>query len=240
MIEVNRMNRVLVVEDEKSICSFISLNLRHSGYDVIETDTGEKALDELRRDPRIRMILLDVMLPGINGFEVCHRIRESNPDIGIIILTAKIQEEDKVRGLKTGADDYITKPFSPAEMLARVQALLRRMDLERKKRDQNNGIIRSSLFTLSLDDEQFYKGDELIELTPTEFELVKVLMENENKLLSRRALLESVWGKNFVGDMKIIDVNIRRIRQKIEDDPSSPQYIATHWGKGYIWTGENQ
>ncbi|WP_100489746.1 response regulator transcription factor [Sporolactobacillus pectinivorans] len=234
------MNRVLVVEDEKSICSFISLNLRHSGYDVIETDTGEKALDELRRDPRIRMILLDVMLPGINGFEVCHRIRESNPDIGIIILTAKIQEEDKVRGLKTGADDYITKPFSPAEMLARVQALLRRMDLERKKRDQNNGIIRSSLFTLSLDDEQFYKGDELIELTPTEFELVKVLMENENKLLSRRALLESVWGKNFVGDMKIIDVNIRRIRQKIEDDPSSPQYIATHWGKGYIWTGENQ
>lgn len=234
------MNRVLVVEDEKSIGSFISLNLRHSGYDVIETDTGEKALDELRRDPRIRMILLDVMLPGINGFEVCHRIRESNPDIGIIILTAKIQEEDKVRGLKTGADDYITKPFSPAEMLARVQAVLRRMDLERKKRDQNNGVIRSSLFTLSLNDEQFYRGDELIELTPTEFELVKVLMENENKLLSRRALLESVWGKNFVGDMKIIDVNIRRIRQKIEDNPSSPQYIATHWGKGYIWTGGNQ
>lgn len=232
------MVQIMVVEDEKSIRSFIVLNLKHAGFEVYEAESGEKAWQILQQDQAIQLLLLDVMLPGISGFDLCRKIRETNQMIGIILLTARVMETDKVSGLRMGADDYITKPFSPAEMIARVKSLLRRMrtnvdTVPPRKRT----ILVSGPFKLSLEDERFFKGDQLIELTPTEFELVKILIENKNRLLTRDELLDDVWGANFVGDTKIVDVNIRRLRQKIEENPSKPFYIKTHWGRGYIWNG---
>lgn len=233
--EVIDMDKILVVEDELSIRGFIVLNLKHSGFDVLTTSRGEQALQLLREHPDIRIVLLDVMLPGMDGFEICRKIREDGLQNGIIMLTARIQENDKVHGLSNGADDYITKPFSPSEMIARVRSLLRRLNSEPLKKPTE--ILKSGVFRLTAEDECFYKGAEPIDLTPTEFELVRTLMKNKNQLLSREQLIDAVWGKNFVGDAKIIDVNIRRLRQKIEDDPAQPKYIQTHWGRGYLWDG---
>lgn len=229
------MEKLMVVEDEASIRGFIVLSLKHAGFGVLEVETGEEALRMIKREPSVHIVLLDVMLPGMNGFDVCEQMRKLKSAVGIILLTAKIQETDKVHGLGIGADDYITKPFSPAEMIARVQALLRRLNGNEINADSE--YIVSSVFKLSKKNEQFFKNDQLIELTPTEFTLIKTLMENENGLLSRDELLDLVWGKNFVGDAKIVDVNIRRLRQKIEDEPSEPSYIMTHWGRGYFWNG---
>ncbi|MCO7175432.1 response regulator transcription factor [Sporolactobacillus kofuensis] len=228
------MEQIMVVEDEASIRGFIVLSLKHAGFDVLQAETGEEALEILEEKPMIQIILLDVMLPGINGFDVAKQVRAWNKSIGIILLTAKIQEADKVQGLDLGADDYITKPFSPAEMIARVKAVLRR--LNDPVSQVQNEYITSSPFKLSKKNEQFFKDDQLIELTPTEFLLIETLMEHEDSLLSRDELLEHVWGTHF-GDAKIVDVNIRRLRQKIEEDPSDPQYICTHWGRGYFWHG---
>jgi DNA-binding response OmpR family regulator len=232
------MDKIMVVEDEASIRGFIVLSLKHAGYEVLISGSGEQALQLFSQNPNIKIILLDVMLPGIDGFEVCRRLRAVSDSIGIILLTAKIQESDKVQGLRFGADDYITKPFSPAEMIARIQALGRRLGL-RDKKDEAETIV-SSIFRLCGNNEQFFRNDQLIELTPTEFQLVKVLMQHADQLLSRDELLDKVWGKNFVGDAKIVDVNVRRLRQKIEDDPSNPRYIVTHWGRGYFWHGDKR
>ncbi|MCO7124551.1 response regulator transcription factor [Sporolactobacillus shoreicorticis] len=232
------MDKIMVVEDEASIRDFIVLSLKHAGYEVLTSESGELALQLFSQNPDIKIILLDVMLPGIDGFEVCRRLRVASDSIGIILLTAKIQESDKVQGLGLGADDYITKPFSPAEMIARLKALRRRLGLQGKK-DQAETIV-SSIFRLCEDNEQFFRNGQLIELTPTEFQLVKVLMQHADQLLSRDELLDKVWGKNFVGDAKIVDVNVRRLRQKIEDDPSNPRYIVTHWGRGYFWHGDKR
>lgn len=230
------MGKILVLEDESAIRSFIVLNLKKAGYDVTEAHTGEQAL-ELMESSSFDIALLDVMLPGIDGFSVCERIRQKNELVGIIMLTARTQDEDKVEGLTIGADDYITKPFSPSELTARIHSLLRRLG-RIQKRDQD--IIKSGPFELYLVNEVLKKRGEEIDLTPTEFCLMQEFMSAPKELFSRHELLDRVWGEEYIGDPKVVDVNIRRLRRKIEDNPSRPTYIETVWGRGYYWKGEGE
>ena len=225
------MKKVLVLEDESSIRGFIDINLRRAGYDVVEAETGEEALERLRENPDIRVALLDIMLPGIDGFEVCRRIRATNTRIGIIMLTARSQEMDKVTGLMTGADDYVTKPFSPAELTARVDALFRRTGGE----PVSEGEIRQDPFLLNTRNRTLEKNGERIKLTQVEYSIMKVFMENPGTALSREEILDKVWGRDYFGELKIVDVNIRRLRLKIEDNVQNPAYITTVWGYGYKW-----
>ena len=225
------MKKVLVLEDESSIRSFIVINLRRAGYEVIEAETGEEALEKLKEHADVRVALLDIMLPGIDGFEVCRRIRATNATIGIIMLTARSQEMDKVTGLMTGADDYVTKPFSPAELLARVDALYRRIGGSENTED----VLSSGPFVLHLRSRTLDKNSEHIRLTQTEFAIMKLFMENPGRALSREDILHAVWGADYNGEVKIVDVNIRRLRIKIEDDATEPEYITTVWGYGYKW-----
>jgi DNA-binding response OmpR family regulator len=225
------MKKVLVLEDESSIRSFIVINLRRAGYEVIEAETGEEALEKLEQHRDTRVALLDVMLPGIDGFEVCRRIRAGNANIGIIMLTARAQEMDKVTGLMTGADDYVTKPFSPAELTARVDALMRRSG----GGEANDGEIRQDPFLLNTRNRTLEKNGERVKLTQVEYAIIKMFMENPGKALSREEILDMVWGRDYFGELKIVDVNIRRLRLKIEDNPTNPTYITTVWGYGYKW-----
>lgn len=225
------MKKVLVLEDESSIRSFVVINLRRSGYEPIEAETGEQALEQLKRHPDIRVALLDVMLPDIDGFEVCRRIRASDSQIGIIMLTAKSQEMDKVTGLMTGADDYVTKPFSPAELTARIDALYRRTGSD----ERNDGELCHGPFRLNTRNRTLEKNNERIRLTQIEYSIIKLFMDNPGKALSREDILNAVWGRDYFGELKIVDVNIRRLRLKIEDDPAIPTYITTVWGYGYKW-----
>ncbi|MGZ9584200.1 response regulator transcription factor [Paenibacillus marinisediminis] len=229
------MTKILILEDEDSIRSFIVINLKRNGFEVVEASNGNEALDKLMGDPTIDIALLDVMVPGIDGFEVCRRIREQNERIGIIFLTAKVQEQDKVYALSVGADDHVSKPFSPTELVARIQSLLRRV--HSFQQTTQKVVYHSGPFTLDLIAKRFLKNDEAIDLTPTEFSLIQYFMEKEEMTLSRDILLDHVWGKDYMGDPKIVDVNVRRLRQKIEDEPSSPKYIETVWGHGYKWRG---
>ena len=226
------MKKVLVLEDEAGIRSFVVINLRRSGYDPIEAATGEEALRKLSEDPDIELALLDVMLPDIDGFEVCRRIRAMNSRIGIMMLTAMSQEMDKVTGLMTGADDYVTKPFSPAELLARVDALYRRVGADEEQEEQE---LRNGPFLLNPRNRTLDKNGERVKLTQTEYAIIKLFMENPGKALSREDILTSVWGPEYKGELKIVDVNIRRLRIKIEDTPTFPTYITTIWGYGYKW-----
>ena len=226
------MRKVLVLEDESSIRSFIVINLRRAGYDVIEAETGEAALERLKEHPDTRVALLDIMLPGIDGFEVCRRIRATNARIGIIMLTARSQEMDKVTGLMTGADDYVTKPFSPAELTARVDALCRRSGGEDLA---HSGEIRQPPFLMNTRNRTLEKNGERIKLTQVEYSIMRFFMENPGKALSREEILDRVWGQDYFGDLKIVDVNIRRLRLKIEDNVQTPNYITTVWGYGYKW-----
>ena len=225
------MKKVLVLEDEASIRGFIDINLRRAGYDVVEAASGEEALERLKENPDIRVALLDIMLPGIDGFEVCRRIRATNTRIGIIMLTARSQEMDKVTGLMTGADDYVTKPFSPAELTARVDALVRRTGGE----PVGEGEIRQDPFLLNTRNRTLEKNGERIKLTQVEYSIMKVFMENPGTALSREEILDKVWGRDYFGELKIVDVNIRRLRLKIEDNVQNPAYITTVWGYGYKW-----
>ena len=220
-----------MLEDESSIRSFIVINLRRAGYEVVEAETGEEALEKLEHHRDTRVALLDVMLPGIDGFEVCRRIRASNSHIGIIMLTARAQEMDKVTGLMTGADDYVTKPFSPAELTARVDALMRRSG----GNDSVEGEIRQEPFLLNTRNRTLEKNGQRIKLTQVEYAIIKMFMENPGKALSREEILDMVWGRDYFGELKIVDVNIRRLRLKIEDNPTNPTYITTVWGYGYKW-----
>ncbi len=226
------MKKVLVLEDEASIRGFIVINLRRGGYDVIEAESGEEALEKLRDHPDTQVALLDIMLPGIDGFEVCRRIRATNTRIGIIMLTARSQEMDKVTGLMTGADDYVTKPFSPAELTARVDALFRRAGGEETV---PTGEISQPPFLLNTRNRTLEKNGERIKLTQVEYSIVKMFMENPGKALSREEILDTVWGRDYFAELKIVDVNIRRLRLKIEDDVTNPGYITTVWGFGYKW-----
>ncbi|MFF0829619.1 response regulator transcription factor [Brevibacillus sp. NPDC003359] len=225
--------KVLLLEDEKSIRDFVRINLKREGYEVIEAGTGEEALALADQQSDIVIAILDVMLPGIDGFEVCGQLRKKYPRLGIIMLTAKSQELDKVMGLEFGADDYVSKPFSPAELLARVKALHRRLTPIPESEDKNE--INIAPFKLLLDERKLIRVEQEIDLTPKEFAIIKLLAENANKAISRDEILTAVWGQFFVGDLKIVDVNIRRIRQKIEDDPAHPTFLETVWGYGYLW-----
>ncbi len=229
------MAKILIVEDEEAIRSFIRVNLKRHNFEIIEAASGEEALEKV--DDTVNIALLDVMLPGIDGFEVCRRIREDYAGMGIIMLTAKGQEQNKIEGLELGADDYMVKPFSPKELLARINALLRRISLADKQIEEESNAIHSGIFTILQDERKLLKEEQEIELTPIEFALVKYFMENPNKAIHRDEILNNVWGYNYVGDFKIVDVNIRRIRQKIEEDPSNPKYIEKVWGYGYRWWG---
>lgn len=227
------MRKVLVLEDEDNIRSFVVLNLNRAGYDTVEATTGEEALELLKRHPETRIALLDVNLPGIDGFEVCRRIRATNAKMGIIMLTARTQEMDKVTGLMTGADDYVTKPFSPAELTARVDALYRRSGSEDKAVE--TGEISQPPFLLNTRNRTLEKNGKRIKLTQVEYSVMKLFMDNPGKALSRDEILEAVWGRDYYGEVKIVDVNIRRLRLKVEDDPTTPTYITTVWGYGYKW-----
>ena len=225
------MKKILVLEDESSIRSFVVINLRRSGYEPIEAGTGEEALRCIQQHPDILVALLDVMLPDIDGFEVCRRIRASNSRIGIIMLTARSQEMDKVTGFMTGADDYVTKPFSPAELTARIDALYRRTGGE----TMEDGEIKQAPFVLNTRKRTLEKNGERVRLTQIEYSIMKYFMDNPGKALSREDILNEVWGRDYFGELKIVDVNIRRLRIKIEDDPTMPAYITTVWGYGYKW-----
>ena len=227
------MKKVLVLEDEANIRGFIVINLRRAGYEVVEAESGEEALEKLKAQRDIRVALLDVMLPGIDGFEVCRRLRANDANIGIIMLTARSQEMDKVTGLMTGADDYVTRPFSPAELTARVDALMRRSG--GAEPEEKAGELVSPPFTLNLRNRTLEKNGERVKLTQVEYSLMKLFMKNPGKALSREEILDTVWGHDYFGELKIVDVNIRRLRLKIEDDTANPTYITTVWGFGYKW-----
>ena len=227
------MKKILVLEDEPNIRSFVVINLRRNGYEPIEAATGAEAISQLEKNPDISLALLDIMLPDIDGFEVCRRIRASGSKIGIIMLTAKSQEIDKVTGLMTGADDYVTKPFSPAELTARVDALVRRLGNGTNQKPSYE--ISSGPFLLNTRNRTLEKDCRRLKLTQIEYLLMKLFMENPGRAMSREDILRAVWGDDFTGELKTVDVNIRRLRIKIENDPTEPEYLTTVWGYGYKW-----
>ena len=226
--------KVLVVEDEAAIRELIALNLRMGGFDVVEAGSAEEASQRLSIGV-FDAAILDVMLPGRDGFSLCESIRRQNNSIGIIILSAKGQEQDKIRGLSIGADDYMTKPFSVSELLARVEALCRRVGRSAPEAPEEVSRIQSGCFVLDKKSRILYKNDSPIDLTQVEFQIMELFFQNQGVALVREKILEGVWGKNYFGDVKIVDVNIRRLRMKIEDEPSNPQHILTVWGYGYRW-----
>lgn len=231
------MMKILVCEDELSIRSFVVVNLRRAGYEVIEAGSGEEALALYGEHPDVAIALLDVMMPGIDGFETCRRLRAQNAGMGIIMLTARTQETEKVNGLRMGADDYVTKPFGIAELLARVAALDRRLSSSSTAEVNYLEQLESGDFTLNLRQRQMCKGGTPIELTQMEYQIMEHFFRNPQKPLTRLDILRQVWGNEYIGDEKVVDVNIRRLRMKIEEDASDPRHICTVWGMGYQWNG---
>ncbi|MFD3156237.1 response regulator [Haloimpatiens sp. FM7330] len=227
--------KVLVLEDETSIRKFMKIKLNSLGYEVIEAANGKEAL--MKMDRTVKIALLDIMLPDIDGVEVCKKFRNKYSNLGIIMLTAKGQEDDKVFALKTGADDYIVKPFSTKELEARIESLLRRISINSKGVNDTD-IVKSGEFILDMNKKNLKKNDEVISLTPKEYAIIEFFINSSNIVLSRNKIFDEVWGENYYGDIKAVDVNIRRIRQKIEEDPSNPKYLKTSWGYGYIWSSE--
>ncbi|MDQ6422533.1 response regulator transcription factor [Paenibacillus sp. LHD-117] len=249
--------RVLLLEDEESIRGFVRINLKRNDIAVTEAENGEDALAFAQSEGPFDIALLDVMLPTISGFEVCEKLRQRYPRMGIIMLTAKSQEEDKIQGLELGADDYVQKPFSPGELIARIKSLYRRMNAERQlvppgdreaaalsepvadgmgdTSNHDHRDLTSGPFRLSVAQRRLWKSGREVVLTPTEWALVRLLMEREGESISRDHILTEVWGRYYVGDLKVVDVNIRRIRQKLEASPSEPAFIETVWGYGYRW-----
>ena len=231
------MKRVLVVEDEASIREMVALNLKMAGWEVVEAPSAERALELMHHGEECDAALLDIMLPGMDGLSLCETIRREDNEIGIIIVSAKGQESDKIRGLSIGADDYITKPFSVSELVARLEALTRRIKrggVPAKPAEEQEQLI-SGPFVLDEKSRMLYKNGTAIDLTQVEFQIMELFFRNPGTALVREKILEGVWGKNYFGDVKIVDVNIRRLRMKIEDEPSSPQHILTVWGYGYRW-----
>ncbi len=229
------MAKILVVEDENNIGEMIELNLKMAQHTVTRFINAENALESINYGAKYDIAILDIMLPGMNGISLCETIRKNDNQIGIIMLSAKSQERDKVISLSVGADDYVTKPFGVQELLARVESLLRRV-VRQNHSAENEDVIRSGPFTLDLKSHILYKNDQIIDLTSMEFSIMELFFKNEGTALVREKILEGVWGENYYGDVKIVDVNIRRLRIKIEEDPSNPQYIVTVWGYGYRWT----
>ncbi|MDE5974193.1 MAG: response regulator transcription factor, partial [Eubacterium sp.] len=219
------MKKVLVAEDEESIREFIVINLTRSGYEVEQAENGAVALEKFMSDESAYDVaVLDIMMPELDGLTVCKELRKRSSDLGIIMLSAKTQEMDKVTGLLFGADDYVTKPFSPSELMARVDAVYRRVEMTRgfRKNDTTGDAIILDEFELNLRNRTLAKNGELIELTQVEFQIIEHFFKNPNAALSRTEILKTVWGANYFGDEKIVDVNIRRLRMKIETNPSNP------------------
>lgn len=231
------MKKILVCEDEAAIRDFVVINLKRAGYDVVEADSGESALQRYEEHGgEFDVAILDIMMPGIDGLQVCKELRNKNSGIGIIMLSARTQEMDKVTGLMLGADDYITKPFSPSELTARVDALYRRVSLAEQRAENNfKEELKSGIFTLNLRNRALMKSGKMIELTQVEFQIMEYFFSNPGVALDRTDILNHVWGEAYVGEEKIVDVNIRRLRMKVEDEPSNPKYIVTVWGLGYKW-----
>ena len=231
------MKKILVCEDEDAIRDFVVINLTRAGYEVTEATNGEEALqkyDEFNGD--FDVAILDIMMPGIDGLQVCKELRNMNSGIGIIMLSARTQEMDKVTGLMLGADDYITKPFSPSELTARVDSLYRRVVMTEANSENNfKEELKSGIFTLNLRNRSLTKNGTIIELTQVEFQIMEYFFSKPGTALDRTDILNHVWGEQYVGEEKIVDVNIRRLRMKVEDEPSNPKYIVTVWGLGYKW-----
>ena len=226
------MKKVLVVEDEYSIRDVIAVNLERAGYEAVRVPSAERALEVYNESPdSFDIALLDIMLPGMDGLELCRQIRETNKNIGIIMLTAKVQEADKIRGLSIGADDYVTKPFSINELLARVEAVARRSSGSRDA----DSVLTQGVFTLDKKARRVTKNGKPLDLTQVEYQIIEFFFDNAGTALDRDSILNAVWGESYFGDVKIVDVNIRRLRIKVEDDPSNPVYLQTIWGYGYRW-----
>ena len=233
------MKKVLIAEDEASIREFIVINLKRSGYDVVEAENGEEAINKYEEENgNIDVAVLDIMMPLKDGLEVCKYLRAKSSKIGIIMLTAKTQEMDKVTGLLVGADDYVTKPFSPSELLARVDAVYRRVSImneNEKAAVANPDLTTVGDFSLDYRDRILYKNGSPIELTQIEFQLLDYLFKNPDVTLSRSDILNKVWGDGYFVDDKVVDVNIHRLRNKVEDEPTQPKHLITIWGRGYKW-----
>lgn len=233
------MKRILVAEDERSIREFIVINLKRNGFEVVEAENGEEALRQYNNfGGNFDIALLDIMMPVMDGLEVCKQLRKRSSTIGIIMLTAKTQEMDKVTGLLVGADDYVTKPFSPSELMARIDAIYRRVNLNREfaeKNSEKSNSVTLGEFVLNLRSRSLTKNGTQIELTQVEFQIMEYFFSHPNVPLERTEILNHVWGDLYYGDEKVVDVNIRRLRMKVEDDPSSPRHLTTIWGVGYKW-----
>ena len=227
-----------MAEDEQNIREFVVINLQRAGYRTVEAETGDQALELYDREGGdFDVALLDIMMPGSHdGLAVCKELRRRNSSIGIIMLSAKTQEMDKVSGLMMGADDYVTKPFSPSELVARVDAVYRRVALATDKGESGvRDELVSGEFSLNLRNRSFLKGSRPIDLTQVEFQIMEYFFSHPGVALNRGDILKHVWGPSYVGEEKIVDVNIRRLRMKVEDEPSSPKHIVTVWGLGYRW-----
>ena len=230
------MKKILVAEDEAAIREFIVINLKRSGYTVTEAENGVQALALYNAaDGDFDVVLLDIMMPEMDGIEVCKRLREKSSSLGIIIFTAKTEEMDKVTGLLVGADDYVTKPFSPAELMARVDAVHRRVVMNSGDKVESKKVLELGEFVLDLRSRTLTKNGKLIDLTQVEFQIMEYFFNNPGAALARNDILKGVWGDSYYGEEKIVDVNIRRLRMKIEDTPSNPKHLMTIWGLGYKW-----
>ena len=231
------MSKVLIVEDEEAIADIEKDYLELSGFEVTICKDGTSGLAEAL-DGEYDICILDVMLPGIDGFEICKKVRETK-NIPIIMVSAKKEDIDKIRGLGLGADDYMTKPFSVSELLARVKALCRRVGRtaggDEKEKENPLGMLTSGEFVLDENRRVLLKAGQPIELTQVEFQIMELFFRNPGIALVREKILKGVWGENYFGDVKIVDVNIRRLRMKVEDEPSHPTHILTVWGYGYRW-----
>lgn len=221
--------RVLVVDDEESISKLVEYNLAQAGFEVMTCDNGWEAFD-LVVNERPDLIILDLMLPGIGGMELCQRLRKEGIATPIIMLTAKGEEVDRILGLEMGADDYVTKPFSPRELVARVKAVLRRTGEEGAKEE---GIFRCGDISVDVNRYEVELAGQQVDLTPREFELLHYMIKNQGRVLSRDHLLDKVWGYEFAGDTRIVDVHVSHLREKLENDPKNPEYIKTVRGVGY-------
>lgn len=236
------MKKILVAEDEDSIREFIVINLQRGGYNVTQASDGVQALqlyDE--NDGDFDVAILDIMMPEMDGLTLCKELRKRSNNFGIIMLSARTQEMDKVTGLLMGADDYVCKPFSPSELLARVDAVYRRVEMAKSPKitDTTGDSILLDEFELNLRNRTLTKAGRFIELTQVEFQIMEYFFRNANAALSRTNILEKVWGETYIGEEKIVDVNIRRLRMKIENNPSQPNRLVTVWGLGYKWVTDN-
>ncbi|MCI5882929.1 MAG: response regulator transcription factor [Clostridiales bacterium] len=225
--------KVLVVDDEKMIVKGLRFSLEQDGMEVDSAYDGEEALNAVKQNT-YDVILLDVMLPKLSGFEVCQQIREFS-DVPIIMLTAKGEDMDKILGLEYGADDYITKPFNILEVKARIKAIMRRSSKKETKAEEDSNLRIFGDMKIDLDSRRVFIDDKEVNLTVKEFDLLELLMNNPNKVYSREKLLNDVWGYEYLGDVRTVDVHVRRLREKIEKVPSEPNYIHTKWGVGYYF-----